>query len=167
MIALQITDTKDFTTKLFLQEVFDPFWVVEGSLRTHCTLLLDGHLNKDFYSQEELEEHGLQNQPLVCWRTLRPLCFDFIKGKKTPLGFKFSFRLSDSNTEKLLGQSGVSLSLADVAGLFLNIRYQEGKILVTTGTSLRLFTTDKSLDHAWDAMVQRFFKQKEMAFYLL
>ena len=135
MIALQITDTKDFTTKLFLQEVFDPFWVVEGSLRTHCTL--------------------------------RPLCFDFIKGKKTPLGFKFSFRLSDSNTEKLLGQSGVSLSLADVAGLFLNIRYQEGKILVTTGTSLRLFTTDKSLDHAWDAMVQRFFKQKEMAFYLL
>ncbi len=164
MIALQIEDTKDFTSKLFLQEVFDPFWVVEGSIQTHCTFLLDGHLNQDFYSAEELEEANMENQPFVCWRQMRPCCFDLIKGKKTPLGFKFAFRLSDSNTEKLLLQSGVSLSLADVAGLFLNIRYKSNSILLTTGSSLRLFTTDKSLDHAWDSMVQRFLKQKEISF---
>ena len=160
MIALQIADTKDFTSKLFLQEVFDSFWVVEGAIRTHSTFLLDGHMNHEFYSSEELEEQQLKDQPFVCWRTLRPQCFDLIKGKKTPLSFKFSFRLSSSNTEKLLLQSGVPLSPADVAGLFLNIRFQEGKILLTTGTALRLFTTDKSLDYAWDAMIQRFLKQK-------
>lgn len=164
MIALQIEDTKDFTSKLFLQEVFDPFWVLEGSIRTHSTLLLDGHLNPNFYSAEELEELGMKEQPYVCWRVLRPFCFDFIKGKKAPLSFKFSFRLSDSNTEKLLAQSGVSLSPTDVAGLFLNLHYSQTGIQLTTGISLRLFTTDKSLDHAWDAMVQRFLKQKEIAF---
>lgn len=164
MIALQIEDTKDFTSKLFLQEIFDPFWVVDGSIQTHCTFLLDGHLNRDFYSSEELEESHMENQPFVCWRQLRPLCFDLIKGKKTPLSFKFSFRLSDSNTEKLLLQSGVPFSPADVAGLFLNIRYKDRAILLTTGSSLRLFTPDKSLDQAWDSMVQRFLKQKEIGF---
>lgn len=164
MIALKIEDTKDFTSKLFLQEVFDSFWLVEGSIRTHSTLLLDGHLNQEFYSSEELEELHLKDQPYVCWRVLRPFCFDFIKGKKAPSAFKFSFRLSDSNTEKLLVQSGVSLSPADVAGLFLNLRYSQAGIQLTTGTSLHLFTPDKSLDHAWDAMVQRFLRQKEIAF---
>lgn len=167
MIALQIDDTKDFTSKLFLQEAFDSFWVVEGSIRTHSTFLLDGHLNRDFYSAEELEELKMAEQPYVSWRTLKPQCLDLIKGKKTPLSFKFSFRLSDSNTEKLLIQSGVPFSPADVAGLLLNIRFQEGKVLLTTGTSLRLFTTDKSLDHAWDTMIQKFLKQKEIGFTLM
>lgn len=160
MIALQISDTKDFTSKLFLQEVFDSFWVVEGTIRTHSTFVLDGHLNPEFYTAEELEDLHLKDQPLASWRILRPQCFDLIKGKRTPLGFKFCFRLSDSNVEKLLIQSGVPFSPQDVSGLFLNIRFQDGKILLTTGTSLRLFTTDKSLDHAWDDMVQRFLKQK-------
>ncbi len=164
MIALQLEDTKDFTSKLFLKETFDPFWVVDGSIQTHCTFLMDGHLNRDFYSLEELEESHMENQPFVCWRQLRPICFDLIKGKKTPLSFKFSFRLSDSNTEKLLAQSGVPLSPADVAGLFLNIRYKNHAVLLTTGTSLRLFTPDKSLDQAWDSMVQRFLRQKEISF---
>lgn len=164
LIALQIVDTKDFTSKLFLQEVFDSFWMVEGSIRTHSTFLLDGHLNHEFYSTDELEEQQMKEQPYVAWRTLRPLCFDLIKGKKTPLSFKFSFRLSTSNTEKLLQQSGIALSVSDINGLFLNIRYQEGKVLLTTGTSLRLFTLDKSLDYAWDTMVQRFLKQKEIGF---
>ena len=164
MIALQIADTKDFTSKLFLQEVFDAFWVVEGTLRTHSTFVLDGHLNSDFYSSEELEELHLKDQPFVPWRILRPSCFDLIKGKRIPLSFKFCFRLSDANTEKLLMQSGVPFSPADVAGLFLNIRFQESQILLTTGTSLRLFTVDKSLDQAWDVMIQKFLKQKEIGF---
>ena len=160
LIALQITDTKDFTSKLFLQEVFDAFWVVDGTIRTHSTIVLDGHLNADFYSSEEQDELQVKEQPFVSWRILRPQCFDLIKGKRTPLSFKFCFRLSDSNVEKLLLQSQIAFSPADVAGLFLNIRFQDGKILLTTCTALRFFTADKSLDQAWDAVIQKFLKQK-------
>ena len=32
---------------------------------------------------------------------------------------------------------------------------------------MNTFTMDKSLEHAWDTMVQRFFKQKQMPFEVL
>ena len=66
--------------------------------------------------------------------------------------------------EKLLAQAGIPLQAGDVAGLFLNILYAEGKISCTTGTSLKIFTLDKSLDRAWDEMVRRYLRQCQIPF---
>jgi len=167
MISIQIQSMKDFMGKLLLKPVFDPFLVVEGSITTYNTFHIDGRLHPDFYTKEEQEELGLCARRFSRWQDLRPFCLELIKGKHTPLSFRFTFQLSPENTEKLLIQTGSSFSPGDVNALVLNIRYDENGLFCTTATSMSLFTLDKSLDHAWDQMVQKFLVQKEIAFSVL
>lgn len=72
------------------------------------------------------------------------------------------FQLSRQNVEKLLVGSGLSQTPADVFGLYLNLQYDGSHVTCTTGTSLRTFTMDKSLDRVWDEMVTKFFKQQQI-----
>lgn len=167
MISFQIQDIKDFMNKLLLSQTFDAFLVVQGSVVTYNTFHIDGHLHPDFYTKEEQEELRLSERRFSRWQDLRPFCFDLIKGKRTPLAFQFTFQLSPSNTEKLLSQTGTVFSPDDVNGLHLNIRYEETRLVCTTAVSLNLFTLDKSLEHAWDQMVQKFFLKQNIGFSLL
>ena len=166
MISMQIQDVKSFMNKLLLKNVFDAFLVMEGSIITYNTFHIDGHLQPDFYSKEEQEELGLSSRRFSRWQDLRPFCLDLIKGKHTPLGFRFTFQLSPENTEKLLAQTNSSFSPSDINGLILNIRYEGNTLFCTTGTSMCLFTLDKSLEQAWDQMVQKFFLQQDISFIL-
>ena len=95
---------------------------------------------------------------------MREYCFSLIKGKRTPLSFKFVLGLSDSNVEKLLLQQGLDFKPDDVGGLYINLKYDGSKLHCITRTSMNLFTMDKSLEHAWDVMVQKYFDQKEIAY---
>ncbi len=167
MISMQIQDVRDFMGKLLLQQAFDPFLVIEGSITTYNMFHIDGHLHPDFYTKEEQEALGLEKRRFSLWRELRPFCLSLIKGKHTPLGFQLSFQLSPENTEKLLLQTQSSFSPADVAGLILNLRYDGSKLSCTTGTSMNLFTLDKSLEQSWDQMVQKFLIQQDISFTLL
>jgi len=166
MISIQIQDVKDFMNKLLLQPIFDAFLVVEGSIITYNTFHIDGHLHLDFYSKEEQEALGLDTRQFSRWQELRSFCLELIKGKHTPLAFQFTFQLSPENTARLLAQTGSPFSPADVRGLVLNIRYENDRLFCTTGTSMNLFSLDKSLDQAWDQMVQKFFTRQEIGFLL-
>ncbi len=159
MLALQILELKDFTSKLFLGDVFNRFYFVEGSFSTFITHSLDGTLNKDFYDNDTQPE-----QPYCYWEDIRPHCYSIIRGKRSPLRFKIVFQHSAQNTAKLLQQSGLPLKPEDVRGLYLNCQFQNGKLICTTGASLRIFSLDKSLEHIWDDMVKRFFKQQGILF---
>ena len=46
----------------------------------------------------------------------------------------------------------------------MNIQYDGEKASVTTGSSLKVFSLDKSLDTSWDALVQRFFVRQGIDF---
>lgn len=85
-----------------------------------------------------------------------------MKGKHTPLHFKIVFQLSRQNVEKLLTGSGLSWTSADVFGLYLNLQYDGSHVTCTTGTSLKTFSMDKSLDRVWDEMVTKFFRQQQI-----
>lgn len=164
MISLKILDLKDFMSKLLISDIFNKFLLSEATITTGNTFTIDGHLNKDFYTSDELEEYNLIDQNISTWETLKPFCFEIIKGKKTPLNFKIVFLLSSSNVSKLLEQSGISLTLGDINGLFLNIKYSNNVLHCITGTSLKLFTLDKMLENEWDLMIQKFFKTHEIPF---
>lgn len=165
MIALQIQDIKNFMSKLLLSQTFDHFLLVEGSITTYNTFRIDGRIHKSFFSEEELEERGITHREFSLWKEVKPFCLELIKGKKTPLGFKFTFQLSKENTAKLLASSGItSIQPENVSGLLLNVRYENGALNVITATNLNLFTLEKSLEHAWDDMVKRFLKQQEISF---
>ena len=165
MVALQIQDIKNFMSKLLLSQTFDNFLLIEGNITTYNTFRIDGRLHKDFFSEEESEEKGICSRDFSLWKEVRSFCLELIKGKKTPLSFKFTFQLSKENTAKLLATSGItSIQPENVSGLLLNIRYDSNGLNVITATNLNLFTLDKSLEHAWDDMVKRFLKQQEISF---
>lgn len=162
MILLEIQNVKECMSKLLLSETFDPFEFIEGEITSFATFRFDGYLKKDFFDSDELETIG--NREHALWKDVREFCFSLIKGKKTPLGFKFVFGLSRANIEKLLSRQNLSFTSSDVDGLYINLKYDGSHLQCVTGTSMRTFTLDKSLEQAWDTMVQRFFMQKEIAF---
>lgn len=162
MIALALPQVKECMAKLLLSETFDPFYFIEGEIVTFNTFTLDGYLKKDFFEQEEDPE-----REYALWKDVREFCFSLIKGKRTPLSFKFVLGLSDSNIEKLLLQQGLDFKPQDVRGLYINLKYDGQKLQCITGTAMNLFTMDKSLEQAWDMMVQKFFAQKEIKYEVL
>ena len=162
MIALALTEVKECMAKLLLSETFDPFYFIEGEIVNFGTFTMDGYLQKEFYENDELPE-----REFALWKEVREYCFSLIKGKRTPLSFKFVLGLSNSNIEKLLLQQGLDFKPADVRGLYINLKYDGQKLQCITGTSMNLFTMDKSLEQAWDKMIQKFFTQKEIKFEVL
>ena len=162
MIALALTDVKECMGKLLLSETFDPFYFIEGEIVTFNTFTMDGYLKKDFYNEENVPE-----REYALWKDIREFCFSIIKGKRTPLSFKFILGLSDSNIEKLLLQQELDFKPQDVRGLYINLKYDGQNLQCITGTAMNLFTMDKSLEQAWDKMVQKFFTQKEIKYEVL
>ncbi|MDD2979326.1 MAG: DUF5721 family protein [Hespellia sp.] len=155
MIALNLTDAKKCMSQLLLSNTFDAFYFIEGEIVTFNTFTFDGFLQRGFFEEAPPSEYSL-------WKDLRDFCFQLIKGKRTPLSFKFVFRLSPENTARLLTQSGIPLKPEDVQGLYLNIRYNGSELQCITGTSVKVFTLDKTLEQTWDNTVQKFFQAHEI-----
>lgn len=164
MRSYQIQDIRDFMKKLLIADTFDTFLLSEASITTFSTFHIDGTFHPDYLGSEETEISPAEQSGYTLWKRIRPFFFELTKGKNTPLNFHIVFRLAPHNVEKLVQQSGLSLSPSDIAGLFLNIRYDGSSLTCVSGTSLRIFTLDKSLDFAWDSMLEKFFKQKEIPF---
>ena len=93
MIALKLKNTKNFMTQLLLSDTFDNFLFIEGEVVTFNTFTIDGFIQKDFYEDSPEGDYA-------SWKQLRELCFSIIKGKRTPLSFRFVFSLSPDRAEK-------------------------------------------------------------------
>ena len=144
MIALQVQDVKDFMSRLLIGTDFDAFWLCEANVTTFVTYHIDGSLHKEFFDSEQAEMLARTERTFSTWKEIKPFCFSIMKGKHTPLHFKIVFQLSRQNVEKLL------------------VQYDGSHVTCTTGTSLRTFTMDKSLDRVWDEMVTKFFRQQQI-----
>ncbi len=149
MIHLTI-DTKKCMSELLLRETFDPFTFIDGEITTFSTFHIDGYLRKDFYEEAPDNDYGT-------WADYRNFCFTVIKGKRTPLGFKFVFALSKDQTQALLKEYSLDYAIENIQGLYVNFHFDGTKLSCTTGTSLKIFTLDKSLEHALDKWVENFF----------
>ena len=149
MIALTLTEIKDFTSHLLLKDTFDSFYFIEGEIVTFNTFRIDGFIQKDFFDTDtDLPEYSY-------WKNIREYCFSLIRGKRTPLSFRFVFSLSPRN---------IALDPDEIQGLYLNIRFDGKSLACVTGSSFKTFSMDKTLEHAWDEMVEKFFRQKQIAF---
>ena len=149
MIALKISNTRHFMAALLTSELFDTFLIESAELRTANTFTIDGHVNKEFYGEEDADR---QEYELSFWKNLRPVCYELIKGKHTPVSFKFILCLTPEKKDELLE---AELS-AVVSSLVFIIRFSEGHITITTGAALSGFTLDKSYEKIWDEYVKRF-----------
>lgn len=164
MIALKLTSVKDFMNTLLKSDTFDHFLLQEAVINSAASYVIDGHITKQFYTEEELEQLGILGYSILPFSLLKNNCFDLIKGKKTPSYFKFVFLLSPENLEKTLSSVSTSYTPNDISGIYLNLKYQNQLLTLTTGISYRIFSTDKSLENEWDKLVLRFLNRHEIAF---
>lgn len=162
MISFKISELKSFMSKLLIHNVFDNFLLTELDITTFNSFHISGKLVESYYSTDELEV--LNNRKYSIWTEVKPFAFSLIKGNKLPTFVKIVFLLSPENTEKLIQNAGVNYKPEEVSGLFLNVRYENGIINIVTGTSIKTFTLDKTLDNVWDSYVKSFLKENEIMF---
>lgn len=164
MRSYQIQDIRDFMKKLLVSDVFDTFLLSEASITTYATFHIDGIFHPEYLGSLEADLLTVEQCGYTLWRRVRPFFFDLTKGKNTPLHFRIVFRLAPHNVEKLAAQSGTSLRAEDIDGLFLNLHYDGSNLTCVSGTSLHIFSMDRTLEHAWDDMLEKFFCQKEIPY---
>jgi hypothetical protein len=69
---------------------------------------------------------------------------------------KLVFAFPKSNYDKIISDSGINNTANDIGGLYLHILYENNQITVVTGTTLNIFTLDKTLDMYWDNLMKAF-----------
>ena len=155
MIAKKITNKKEFMSKLLASESFGSFFVEQATIDTFNTFTIDGRTHKDFYKNDADYTDDSAFDEYSTWSLLRPVCYDLIKGKRTPLGFKFVFLCDKETKSKIIEQSSAGLT-PDQVNLGLNIRFSAGNVIITTGCAYSVFTLDKTIEKAWDEYIPSF-----------
>ena len=155
MLAIKIPKQKNFMSKLLTTELFDDFLLREAEIETYNTFRIDGRIHTDYYRDSFFEGGQLPADEFSRWGKLRPVCLDLIKGKVTPLYFRFVLQLNTEVKTKLLTDSGISLT-PDQISFCINISFSQGEVIVTTGMYTNIFTLDKSAEKAWDKYIPGF-----------
>lgn len=164
MIALKITNIKQFMGKLLGGEDFDSFLLEEASVSTYNTFFIDGHQNREFYTAEEWEDETIRPYDFSTWKAIRPICFDLIKGTHTPTAFRFVLHLMPTYTESILRGKETSVTPQQVKAFILNIKYDGTDLTLVTGTAFHTFLMDKTPDVLWDRAVRQFLSRKDIAY---
>ncbi len=164
MIALQIASMKNFMNKLLTTDTFDCFLLEEAVISTANTFTIDGHINLDFYDAQAPEAASYAFRP---WSEIKGLCFDLIKGKRTPLFFRFVLHLMPEKSTALLIKENCDIDPSQLKALVLNIRYDGTKAVLTTGTSFHTFMLSKEPDNIWDKALMKYLTGKEIEYEIL
>lgn len=167
MVALQFADIKDFMHKLLCTDLFDHFLLSEATVRTWADFSINGRLNQDFFDPEDEAYQLAAASGAAPFSMLRPICFQLMKGTRTPLGFHLVFQLSPENQQRTIERCGCGFLPADISGMFWNLKYQNRQLTCTTGISYRTFSMDKSLEQEWDRLTSIFFKNNKIPFEIL
>lgn len=155
MISLKVLDVKGFMSSLLIHTIFDEFLACEMELSTFVNFTIEGRLNRDWYSGEELEA----KEEYALWKDIKPFAYQMMKGNKTPSGFRIVLQYPPEQVSVLLEEGAVGIRQEEIAGLYLHMRFEHKELHLITGTSVKTFTLDKSLDHEWDRYVKEFLKK--------
>lgn len=160
MLALEITSMKNFMAHLLSGDTFDIFLLEEASVNTANLFRIDGHINAEFFPPDERDKEHIPYD-LRPWSEMKGLCFDLIKGKRTPLSFQFVLQLKPEQTRRLLGDAS---AFGQVKAPVLNIRYDGSRALLTTGISYHTFVADREADLLWDNALCRYLSDKGIGY---
>ena len=162
MVAFKIGDIKGFTSRLFVRDTFDEMYVREAQVVTYNSFTIDGRIRPGFYTKDELEAGNIGE--FSSWKVIRPLCFALIKGKKLPGSFHIEFAAGPEMVERFAARAGGNWRADMIKGLYLGVRYENGGLLCVTGTSLAVFTLDRSIEQLWDDTAKAFLKKNEIIY---
>ncbi len=164
MKRFNITDRKDFMSKLLSSDCFDSFLLQEASIKTANSYVIDGTENKDFYTNEDRQDASCCPYEYAEWKNMRMLCFQLIKGKRTPLSFQFVMSLKPDARDALLDQAGIDKTNSLVSHFIMNIRFEQSCLSITSAVSYLSFTLSKDSELLWDKTLGQFLSKKQISF---
>lgn len=164
MKAYRMKDIKNFMGRLLGTDTFDSFLLAEASVTTYNTFVIDGHMEKAFFTGDVNDDLSLPPYEFSEWKNMRSLCFDLIKGKRTPVSFKFVLHLKPELVEKILTDGHAAVTLSDIKAFVLNIKYDGSMLTCITATAFYAFLPDKTPDRLWDDFFTRFLSEREISF---
>lgn len=164
MKAYQIKDVKNFMSRLLGSDAFDRFLLAEASITTYNTFVIDGRMIREFFTGDINDEGNLPPYEFSEWKNMKSLCFDLIKGKRTPVNFKFIFHLKPELIEQILSKADAQISLHDIKAFVLNIKYDGSMLTCITATAFHTFLPDKTPDKLWDDYLTSFLSSLEIPF---
>lgn len=164
MLALQITQMKPFMSHLLVSDTFDIFLLESASITTANTYAIDGRMQKSFFSPEEQQDGEACPYEFARWKDMKALCFQLMKGKRTPLAFQLVLHLLPGHMEKLLRRERSSVDASQVKALVLAIHYDGRKTLLTTGSAYHTFLMNQEPGQIWDQAIARYLAQKGIAY---
>lgn len=147
---------KNCMSHLLLKDTFDNFSFIEGEITTFNKFTISGFLQDDFFDEKPEETYSR-------WNKTRDFCFQIIRGKRTPLGFKIVLALPEDQVPYFLTAHGLTgYRPEEIRGLYLNFHYDGHHLQCITGTSLNTFTMDKSIEREWDQEVKAILKSRSI-----
>lgn len=163
MLALEITAMKSFMNQLLAGDTFDIFLLAEATIATANTYTIDGRINADFFPIDERNNETIpyEFQP---WSEIKGLCFNLIKGKHTPLYFKFVLHLKPEQATSLLHKELPAFDTSQIKALVLTVKYDGSKAVLTTGSAYHTFIMDKEPEFVWDKSLSKYLSQKGISY---
>lgn len=167
MLALKISSIKAFMNHLLVTDTFDNFLLAEATISTANTYRIDGHMNKEFFVADTLPDAASVPYDFSQWKDMKSLCFNLIKGRRTPLFFKLVLHLKPEQVGKLLAAAGSTLSPEQIKALVLTVKYDGSQAVLTTGSAFHTFLMSKEPDILWDKALQQFLARKGIDYEIL
>lgn len=162
MIAIRIKNIKQFMGRLLGGEDFDSFLLEQAVISTYNTFTIDGRQNRDFYTSEEWEDKDIRPFEFTAWKSIRPICFELIKGKRTPTAFQFVLHLIPDYTASILEKGDTTVTADQVKAFVLSIKYDGTALTLITGTAFHTFLMDRTPDALWDRAVRQFLTKRQI-----
>ena len=164
MKACRLKNVKKFMGRLLGSDAFSPFLLAEAAITTYNTFVIDGHVVKEFFTGDINDDGTLPPYEFSQWTDMRSLCFDLIKGKRTPVNFKLILHLKPELVSQILTSGAAHVTLSDIRAFVLNIKYDGSVLTCTTATAFYTFLPDKTPDKLWDEYLINFLTEKEIDF---
>lgn len=146
MQSFDITNRKEFMSKLLKSDLFDSFEVREVAIHVSFKMILDGKRNTDYF-QDINEDPEKVYSTYLTWGEVRKHVYELMQGTKLPTYFKIILSTSREKTHQIS---------PDVSTFYLNITFKNNQTTCTTGTAYSVFTLDQSADHLWDERIKDF-----------
>ena len=160
MIQLIADDTKQFMNCLLRTDAFDQFLLYDMTLDVLHRFEFSGEINASYLSSDEQALY--EGQRYINWLSLKPQITAILTQSHTPSNMKITMSLSKTATldiqQRLLGES----TTYPVQGFLINLTFDGKRVIVTTGVNYSQFILDKSIEKAFDRMIEKFFKKHEV-----
>lgn len=163
MIALRIEEQKKFTSGLFIGELFDKFLLREADIVTFNRFTIDGRVLPGLLYRRGAGGRGDRGVFLLEDHKARMLFPDPGKASAGDLPHR-SLPVGGGQEPGLYRPMAPGLLPEQAAAFIINIQYENQEMTCVTGTSMNIFTMDRTLEREWDESVKQFLKRSGIAF---